>query len=86
MTAQPGTALAASCAICHECRRLSRLPAGAHAARCGRCGAPLHARKVRSIERTWALLIAAAICYLPANAMPIMTITSCSSRLYSSPF
>jgi len=76
MTAQPGTALAASCAICHDCRLLSRLPAGAHEARCGRCGGSVHPRKVRSIERTWALLIAAAICYVPANALPVMTITS----------
>jgi paraquat-inducible protein A len=36
----------------------------------------VHARKPRSIERTWALLIAAIICYVPANALPIMTITS----------
>jgi paraquat-inducible protein A len=36
----------------------------------------LHKRKPGSIERTWALLIAAAICYLPANLLPIMTVIS----------
>ena len=75
--AVPGSALAASCASCHECGMLSRLPhAGAHGARCARCGAALHARKPRSLERTTALLIAAALCYLPANLLPIMTVTS----------
>jgi paraquat-inducible protein A len=77
VSAPERTALAASCAICHDCGLLSRLPPGSpHEARCRRCGGPLHARKVRSLERTWALLIAAAICYLPANAFPVMTITS----------
>ena len=69
--------MAASCALCHDCRLLSRLPVGAsHGARCARCGAALHLRKPGSIERTWALLIAAAICYVPANLLPIMTVTS----------
>jgi paraquat-inducible protein A len=36
----------------------------------------VHARKPRSIERTWALVIAAALCYLPANLLPIMQVTS----------
>jgi len=74
--AQPGTALAASSAICHDCRLLSRMPAGSHAARCPRCGGSVHRRKPNSIERTWAFLIAAVICYVPANTLPIMTITS----------
>src|SRR5262245_44269658 len=76
MNGAPLTAIAASCAVCHDCRLLSRLPAGVHAALCPRCGASLHARKNRSLERTWAYLIAAALCYVPANALPIMTITS----------
>jgi len=76
VNAQPGTALAAGAVSCHECRLLSRLPAGAHSARCPRCGAAVHARKERSLERTWAFLIAAMICYVPANALPIMTITT----------
>ena len=43
---------------------------------CPRCGANVHRRKPDSIMRTWAYLIAAAICYLPANLYPIMTVTS----------
>ena len=33
-------------------------------------------RKPQSLERTWAFLIAAALCYLPANLLPIMRVTS----------
>ncbi|MGH8731103.1 MAG: paraquat-inducible protein A, partial [Burkholderiales bacterium] len=39
---------------------------------CPRCGAHLHLRKPESISRTWALLIAAIILYIPANVLPIM--------------
>jgi len=63
---------------CHVCRLLVQTPAHhAHTRlRCPRCRASLHARKPHSIARTWALLIAALIFYLPANTLPIMTITS----------
>ena len=40
--------------------------------RCGVCHAPLHVRKIDSLTRTWALLIAACIMYIPANLMPVM--------------
>ncbi len=39
---------------------------------CGVCHAPLHVRKIDSLTRTWALLIAACIMYIPANLMPVM--------------
>ena len=64
-------------ARCHDCGLASRLPGhAAHGARCPRCEAALHPRKPRSLERTWAWLIAAALCYLPANLLPIMKVTS----------
>lgn len=43
---------------------------------CPRCGERLHRRKPDSIQRTWALVIAAVVCYVPANLLPIMTVTS----------
>jgi len=43
---------------------------------CPRCGEALHRRKRDSIQRTWALVLAAIVCYLPANLLPIMTVTS----------
>ena len=71
------TALSASYASCHDCGQLSRMVRGhAHGLRCPRCGAALHLRKPNSLQRTWALVIAAAICYVPANVLPVMTVTS----------
>jgi paraquat-inducible protein A len=43
---------------------------------CPRCGAQLHRRKPNSVHRTWALVIAALILYIPANAYPVMTVIS----------
>jgi paraquat-inducible protein A len=43
---------------------------------CGRCGTHLRTRKHDSIRRTWALLIAAAFMYLPANLLPVMVTRS----------
>ena len=55
---------------CHHCGTVWE---GAHRDdRCGVCRAPLHARKIDSLNRTWALLIAACIMYIPANLMPVM--------------
>jgi len=58
---------------CEDCGLLSRHAAGMHGARCPRCGARLHFRKPNSIQRTWSLVIAAAICYIPANLLPVLT-------------
>jgi paraquat-inducible protein A len=66
---------------CHACAQLVRpqdLPEAEHA-RCPRCGAALHRRKPESLARTWALLIAATILYVPANLLPIMTVVSLGS-------
>ena len=62
---------------CHDCHLLNRIPkASGHAfAYCSRCGGELHQRKPNSLKRTWALLIAAMVFYIPANVLP-MTITS----------
>jgi len=69
------TAAEASLVGCHRCGLLSRAPATRGGElRCPRCAAPLHARKHDSIRRTWALLIAAAILYVPANVYPVMTV------------
>ncbi|RYF79330.1 MAG: paraquat-inducible membrane protein A [Comamonadaceae bacterium] len=55
---------------CHRCNAVWEQ---AHEGeRCGRCGSTLHVRKPDSIRRTWALLIAAVLMYLPANLLPVM--------------
>jgi paraquat-inducible protein A len=61
---------------CHACDQVSRVPASGHGARCPRCAAALHRRKPDSLARTWALVIAACILYVPANLLPVMTVTS----------
>ena len=57
---------------CEACGLVS-VPTPDHA-RCPRCDSPLHARKPNSIARTWALVIAAAILYVPANLYPVLTV------------
>jgi len=42
---------------------------------CPRCHAHMHMRAPNSLSRTWAMLITAAILYIPANVLPIMTVT-----------
>jgi len=61
---------------CESCGLVSVPPKheGGHGARCPRCGAALHARKPYSLQRTWALVIAAAILYIPANIYPVLTV------------
>jgi paraquat-inducible protein A len=60
---------------CHACDQVCRLTHSGHA-HCPRCGGALHRRKPHSLARTWALLIAACILYIPANLLPVMTVTS----------
>ena len=78
MTSSSMTAARASLLSCHSCNLLSRIskPHGDAHALCPRCGAPLHKRKTNSVSRTWALVIAAFIFYIPANVLPITVVTS----------
>ncbi len=77
MNSAPSTARQLGLLSCHDCHLLAEMPTGAahdHLV-CPRCGAPLHERKPNSLARTWALVCAAAILYIPANLLP-MTVTS----------
>lgn len=75
MSATAASASLASCRSCDLLCRLKPLPPGA-AARCPRCGARVRPRKPESLRRTVALLLAAAIFYVPANIYPVMKIES----------
>lgn len=55
---------------CHTCGKVSPVALGD----CPRCGTHLHLRKPNSIQRTIALMIAAAALYIPANILPVMTV------------
>lgn len=65
----PCQAAAVGKTACPTCGLLGS-PAIEHA--CRRCGTVLHLRKPNSIQRSWAMLIAAYVLYLPANLLPIM--------------
>lgn len=71
-------AIDAGILICTECHELNKLDADIDEQTCTRCGALVHARRPNSLARTWALLITAAIIYIPANVLPIMTVSSLS--------
>jgi len=61
---------------CHTCHLLCRSARPGSIMTCPRCGTRLHRRKPNSIKRTWALVIAAFIFYIPANLLPITTVVS----------
>jgi paraquat-inducible protein A len=63
------TARQAGLAACHTCMALN----DDSARHCRRCGSRVHVRIPDSLQRTVALLIAAAVLYVPANVFPIMT-------------
>ncbi len=53
---------------CDTCGQVSR-----GEATCPRCGAALRRRKPDSLSRTWALVAASVLLYLPANTLPVLT-------------
>jgi paraquat-inducible protein A len=69
----PGTVLLA----CEQCDQVVRADERhLHGLDCPRCAAPLHRRKPDSLSRSWALAVTAAILYIPANVLPVMTVIS----------
>ncbi len=62
--------------VCHTCGSVQQLHDGEAHPRCLRCDTPLHARRRASVSRTAALLLAAALLYIPANLLPVMHSTS----------
>jgi len=74
------TAMQLGLQSCEACGLPSRPAPGAHEGRCPRCDEELHFRKPASLQRTLAYLIAAAICYIPANVLPVMTTITAKGR------
>ncbi len=70
---RPGTMLLA----CEQCDQVVRADSShLHGLVCPRCATPLHHRKPDSLNRSWALALTAAILYIPANVLPVMTVIS----------
>jgi paraquat-inducible protein A len=82
--AGPPDAAALGLRGCRHCGLVSRTPPGAPteagAPPCPRCGHALRARKPRSLQRTSAWLLAAAVLYVPANVLPVMSTSSVLGR------
>jgi paraquat-inducible protein A len=72
MSGTPLTAAACGLLSCHSCGLVSKAAQPGGTAHCPRCSARLHFRKPDSLARSWALLIAAYIMYVPANLLPMM--------------
>lgn len=71
------TAMQEGLQSCLDCGLLSRPAPDADEGHCPRCAEELVFRKKASLQRTLCYLIAAAICYIPANLLPVMvTVTS----------
>ena len=73
------SAAGAGLVACRTCHQLTRPVSRATPGYCPRCGAALAWRRHHSIQYTWALVIAAAIFYIPANALPVLTTTALGS-------
>lgn len=75
---KPQTAHDAGLLQCRVCSALLKPPASLgrfDQMHCPRCGAPLRRQgHNNSVEVTWALLIAAAVLYIPANLLPVMSV------------
>ncbi len=76
LTNLPKTARDAGIIRCEDCGKLVHQVAVEpdEIIRCPRCRAELHSRKPGSLNRTWALVLTAAVMYLPANILPMMEV------------
>jgi len=74
------TAMQEGLQSCETCGLLSRPAPGTDQGRCPRCDEELVFRKTGSLQRTTAYLIAAAVCYIPANLLPVMTTITAGGR------
>lgn len=75
----PLTAAQLGLMSCEACQLLSRPSSIDEATYCPRCGEHLWFRRPGSIQKTWALIIAATICYFPAMLLPVLISTTLGS-------
>lgn len=73
------TARAAGLIACDACSLVSRPASDRETGFCPRCGEALESRRRNSTQITWSLVIAAAICYVPANTLPVLTTNTLGS-------
>ncbi len=73
------SAASAGLVACTACELVCRPASEADPGFCARCGERLQFRRRHSLQIASALVIAAAICYVPANALPVLTTTTLGS-------
>lgn len=57
--------------LCLDCHRICSF----RTKHCPRCGARVFERRPNSLARSWALTLTAALLYIPANILPMMTVS-----------
>lgn len=68
---RPPKASECGLAACHTCGKV----ADAGLRKCPRCRSPLHPRLRNSIHNTLALMVAAAVLYIPSHILPVLSVT-----------
>ncbi|MRI33206.1 paraquat-inducible membrane protein A [Endozoicomonas sp. OPT23] len=61
--------------LCLDCQKISHEPKSDSVSYCPRCGSKLSRRKPNSLARSWALTLTGMMLYIPANLLPIMTVS-----------
>ena len=79
MSTSVPTGIESGFVLCEVCGLLTRPDNLREPGHCPRCGGKLELRRYNTIQRTWALIIAATICYIPANVMPVMVTSTLTS-------
>ncbi len=75
-TADDGLANPQRLLACHGCELVLQTDTGGpDPLACPRCEGVLHRREPDSLQRTMAFLLASAILYVPANLLPVLTLT-----------
>jgi paraquat-inducible protein A len=64
---------------CRSCGMLCRPGSPTGSNYCPRCGEVLESRRPHSVQIAFGLVIAAAICYLPANLLPVLSTNTLGS-------
>ena len=71
--ARGGDGIRLGCDVC------GRVTYGQEGSRCSCCNSVVRTRRPNSIPRTWALVVASIVLYIPANFYPVLTLTRLGS-------
>lgn len=69
--------------LCLSCHQINKPDPDEEQQYCTRCGTMVFFRRPACTMRTWALLLCAAILYIPANLLPVMTVRTLGQDISS---